>query len=226
MEPGCRIARVRRLISCVERADSILVAEQLRFAMWDMCIKPRKVVCLGLGSPASSRDARAQLALLGRLCSFADIVRWQSVPDSAHVNAAARTPQMFHCTILSLLAQTRSFSVSLECNALTIKRHISLAAVQTDLRLTSAQDVQHSPPYPTLFFMPHCDLKLYEIVLRANWSRQRLCSIVFVANLFGDYFDQCAIFSPSHHLTECYYVQQSRVQTQTRSSVLDADRCI
>ncbi|KAL4077356.1 hypothetical protein V8B97DRAFT_2004227 [Scleroderma yunnanense] len=97
--------------------------EHLRFALWDMCIKPRRVLCLGLGSPTSSRDARAQLALLNRLCAFAEI------------------------------------------------------------------DVDHSLHHPTIVFMPHCDLKLYEIVLRANWSRQRLCNMVLVANSFGDYFD-------------------------------------
>lgn len=105
---------------------------------------------------------------------------------------------MFHCMILSLLEQTRNFSGSLECNVLTIKRHFSLAAAQIGIGLTSAQTVQHSQHYPTIFFMPHCDLKLYEIVLRANWSRQHLCSMVFLANSFGDYFDQCAIFGGFH----------------------------
>lgn len=44
-------------------------------ALRDVCIQPRKVLCLGLGSPSSSRDARAQLALLSYLCASLDVVR-------------------------------------------------------------------------------------------------------------------------------------------------------
>ncbi|KAH0830600.1 hypothetical protein J3R83DRAFT_2055 [Lanmaoa asiatica] len=39
--------------------------------------------------------------------------------------------------------------------------------------------------------MPHCDLKLYEMVIRANWTLEGLCSIVFLANRFIDYVDKC-----------------------------------
>lgn len=44
-------------------------------ALRNVCIKPQKVLCLGLGSPSSSRDARAQLALLSDLCASSDMVR-------------------------------------------------------------------------------------------------------------------------------------------------------
>ncbi|KAG6331054.1 hypothetical protein ID866_8036 [Astraeus odoratus] len=44
----------------------------LRFALYDTRIRPRMVLCLGLGSPTSSRDARAQLALLCRLCTLTE----------------------------------------------------------------------------------------------------------------------------------------------------------
>lgn len=38
--------------------------------------------------------------------------------------------------------------------------------------------------------MPHCDLKLYEMVIRANWTLEGLCSIIFLANRFSDYVDK------------------------------------
>lgn len=129
--------------------------ERLRFAMGDMCIKPRTVLCLGLGSPATSRDARAQLAFLTRLCSFAEI-------DSTNVS--------LYDPVFTGADQELFRLLGMQC-------------------VNDKETVQHSQHYPTIFFMPHCDLKLYEIVLRANWSRQHLCSMVFLANSFGDYFD-------------------------------------
>ncbi|KAL4067666.1 hypothetical protein J3A83DRAFT_4097243 [Scleroderma citrinum] len=136
--------------------------EHLRFALWDMCIKPRRVLCLGLGSPTSSRDARAQLALLNRLCAFAEIGPTNiSLCDPIFTGA---DEELFR---LLGMRCTRAYWF------------------WTD----PIQDVDHSLHHPTIVFMPHCDLKLYEIVLRANWSRQRLCNMVLVANSFGDYFD-------------------------------------
>jgi hypothetical protein len=37
--------------------------------------------------------------------------------------------------------------------------------------------------------MPHCDLKLYENIIGANWSEEQLARIIFVANRFKDYTD-------------------------------------
>lgn len=133
--------------------------ERLRFAFCDMCIKPRKVLCLGLGSPAGSRDARAQLALLSRLCSFADI---------GLMNVSLYDPVFTG-------ADVELFRVlGMQC-------------------FNDRKDVQHSLDCPTILYMPHCDLVLYEMVLRTNWSRERLCSMVLVANNFYDYFEHNAI---------------------------------
>lgn len=40
---------------------------------------------------------------------------------------------------------------------------------------------------PTILFMPHCDLALYESVLSANWTLDRLENIIFICNHFDDY---------------------------------------
>ncbi|KAF9246484.1 hypothetical protein BU15DRAFT_85244 [Melanogaster broomeanus] len=120
----------------------------LQMAVRDMRIKPKNVLCLGLGSPCSSRDARAQLAFLNQICAFSDM-------DSA--------------------------SVSVYDPVFT----------DTDRELFQDLGIQlrHSLDGPTILYMPHCDLKLYEIVIRANWSYQRLCDIMFLANRFSDYID-------------------------------------
>lgn len=43
---------------------------------------------------------------------------------------------------------------------------------------------------PTIAFMPHCDLELYENLLRANWSKQRLSSLLLIGNNLGRYAER------------------------------------
>ena len=44
---------------------------------------------------------------------------------------------------------------------------------------------------PTIVYMPHCDLPLYENILRANGSRDRLGRLVLIANRLSEYIDRC-----------------------------------
>jgi hypothetical protein len=52
------------------------------------------------------------------------------------------------------------------------------------------QDGKHAVQRPTILYMPHCDLKLYENIIGANWSEEQLARIIFVANRFSDYTDK------------------------------------
>jgi hypothetical protein len=38
--------------------------------------------------------------------------------------------------------------------------------------------------------MLHCDARLYEQLLAANWSKDRLPNVLFIANRLGDYIDR------------------------------------
>ncbi|KAI0361882.1 hypothetical protein OH77DRAFT_1440886 [Trametes cingulata] len=111
------------------------------------------VLCLGLGSPASSRDARAQLAFLLAACDDLSIDRTKvSVYDPVFVEEDLR-----------LLAQ---------------------------LRLTPLPENRHASyglRSPTIVFMPHCDLHLYENLLRENWSRTHLANVLLIANRLSEY---------------------------------------
>jgi len=49
---------------------------------------------------------------------------------------------------------------------------------------------------PTILFMPHCDLTLYENILAANWSIERLSNILLVSNDLSDYIHN----NPTHKL--------------------------
>ncbi|KAI0781139.1 SRR1-domain-containing protein, partial [Trametes elegans] len=111
------------------------------------------VLCLGLGSPTSSRDARAQLAFLLAACDDLSIDR---------TNVSVFDP-VFTDQDTQLLAQ---------------------------LRLTPLPE-DKVPSYalrsPTIVFMPHCDLHLYENILRENWSRTALPNALLIANRLSEY---------------------------------------
>lgn len=112
------------------------------------------VLCLGLGSPSSSREARAQLAFLISSCTILEIAPSDvSVYDPVFTDADKALLQSF------------------------------------GMRCLADTDGKHEVERPTILYMPHCDLKLYENIIGANWSEEQLARIIFVANRFKDYTD-------------------------------------
>ncbi|CDO70712.1 hypothetical protein BN946_scf184798.g27 [Trametes cinnabarina] len=122
------------------------------------------ILCLGLGSPASSRDARAQLAFLLAACddlSIATLVH--SSQDRARVSVF---DPVFSDKDLQLLAQLRL------------------------IHLPENRQARYTLESPTIVFMPHCDLKLYENLLRENWSSARMSNVLLIANRLSDYAER------------------------------------
>jgi len=56
----------------------------------------------------------------------------------------------------------------------------------------------HSLSVPTIAYMPHCDMALYESFLRVNWTRDRLSLVVLIANNLADYTES----NSSHRMSE------------------------
>ncbi|KAF7304668.1 Translation machinery-associated protein 20 [Mycena kentingensis (nom. inval.)] len=55
--------------------------------------------------------------------------------------------------------------------------------------LADNKDGSYPLDAPTILWMPHCDLELYENVLSANWSHDKLAFMTLIANRLGDYVD-------------------------------------
>ncbi|EIW60570.1 uncharacterized protein TRAVEDRAFT_165463 [Trametes versicolor FP-101664 SS1] len=111
------------------------------------------VLCLGLGSPASSRDACAQLAFLLAACDDLSIDHTKvSVYDPVFAEQDLR--------LLTLLGLTA---------------------------LPENRQASYGLRSPTIVFMPHCDLHLYENLLRENWTRARLPHVLLIANRLREY---------------------------------------
>jgi hypothetical protein len=72
-------------------------------------------------------------------------------------------------------------------------------------QLTSAQ---FSVIDPTLVFMPHCELDLYERLWRANWTADTLPRILLIGNDLREYSAKYVrtSYRPSWMLTLCSVV--------------------
>lgn len=58
--------------------------------------------------------------------------------------------------------------------------------------------------------MPHCDLPLYENILRENCSRERLPRLLLIANRLSEYLDRCV-----PHRRRCRYLARPDPHTET-----------
>lgn len=141
-----RLQRVRNEL----RLESVLKECISGLKTWHSV--PRKVLCLGLGSPTNSVNAQAQLALLLEICDSLAI-------DYAQISAYDPV----------FTDEDRTLFTELDLTVLSTSNYVADA--------------------PTLLYMPHCDLDLYETILRAHWSETLLSQILLVCNHFQDYVD-------------------------------------
>ncbi|EMD38602.1 hypothetical protein CERSUDRAFT_94134 [Gelatoporia subvermispora B] len=123
-------------------------------------------ICLGLGSPAASRDARAQLAFLLEACDALELDR----------GAIPVFDPVFSDEDHALLSE------------------LGLQPTAED------KQARYALEDTTLAYMPHCDLQLYENLLRANWTRAALPRVVLIANRLSEYADSM----PSRRLSAEY----------------------
>ncbi|KAF8626253.1 hypothetical protein AX15_004931 [Amanita polypyramis BW_CC] len=132
-------------------------------SLGDLKIPFATVICLGLGSPSSSQNARVQLAFLLEICDHLSIER----------HMVSLYDPIFSREDLSLLEGLR----------LTV--------------LSNNENGVHPMDAPTIVFMPHCDMELYENLLKANWKPQlHTMKLLFIANQLSEYL----INNPMHIL--------------------------
>ncbi|KAF9036597.1 SRR1-domain-containing protein [Panaeolus papilionaceus] len=124
---------------------------------------PKAMLCLGLGSPTTSHNARVQLAFLTEICQLLKATDAVSIYDPVFTPEDVDVLEQLHMNVLS------------ETNT----SHYELKT-------------------PTLCFMPHCDIELYEALLRTNAQRQQsrtdisgtaLTNLYLVGNVLQEYIE-------------------------------------
>lgn len=106
---------------------------------------PHSIVCLGLGSPTTSRSAQIQLALLVVLREYLSTHSRRIKPPDAAIPCAAFDP-VFTSDDRALLGK------------------FDIKCTEQDSVVAQYSSIEQ----PTLLYMPHCDRSLYEDVLARN----------------------------------------------------------
>ncbi|KAH6811269.1 sensitivity to red light reduced protein [Perilla frutescens var. hirtella] len=75
---------------------------------------------------------------------------------------------------------------------------------------------------PTMFFMPHCEVELYNNLLEANWEVDQLNRLIIFGNSFGEYEHHASLFKSSavaksrkHVLGIRSFTEELRVNTSS-----------
>jgi len=123
-----------------------------------------ELVMYGLGSPANSKVSQAQLAL-------ADLL-------------------MVEYGLASVAAAGRAWTYDpvLEASDLEVLHRRGWQALKTNEN--GARVAGENGPGGSLFYMPHCEAVLYDNLLRANWTRQKLPRLAILGNSFQMYVDR------------------------------------
>ncbi|PWN47534.1 hypothetical protein IE53DRAFT_371378 [Violaceomyces palustris] len=145
---------------------------------------PRRIICLGLGSPKDSRVAQFQLALLLIFRDHVDEI----------LRSGSTSPNLSEEIVVDRLEKVSGGQESPKCSVEAFdpifdredRDLLSYFGVQAPLE-NKVGDYPVQEGEPTLFYMPHCGLGLYERVLRSNWSTERLAHLLLCCNELENY---------------------------------------
>ncbi|CCJ31563.1 unnamed protein product [Pneumocystis jirovecii] len=62
-----------------------------------------------------------------------------------------------------------------------------LKKLNINFNLHNSLDFLYNAEQPVIFYMPHCPISLYELLLKENWSPKKLCNIFLIGNNLTTY---------------------------------------
>ena len=86
-------------------------------------------------------------------------------------------------------AEVELFDPAFEVDDISVLRDLGLSVLDENKRGAYVIDT------PTLVYVPHCGVELYERFLRANWSAEAMGRIILVANNLAAYVESCPFHS-------------------------------
>ncbi|GJQ10359.1 hypothetical protein GpartN1_g2150.t1 [Galdieria partita] len=148
----------------------------------EVCSRKRvgKLICYGLGSFERSAVSRYQLALAKILqeCCISNIRIdhfYSKYSCSSIYDPVMSSVDKELCTLLGFVQDGSSCQCSSQC--LSLER-LQPGSVGTEREVED---------FCRMFFMPHCGRSLYNIVLKENWTRNRLHQVIILGNSFSFY---------------------------------------
>ncbi|KAF9264732.1 hypothetical protein L218DRAFT_200346 [Marasmius fiardii PR-910] len=151
--------------------------------------EPFEIICLGLGSPSLSPISRAQYSFLLNLCNSSRLcVRFLVSVNSSWrpLLATGMGGPLAH------ICSKKPSNISLydpvfsdeDCGLFEVH------GLSVSSAFTNGAVIEEDTAKPTIYFMPHCDVDLYEQVLKANWSENRIRNLVLIGNRLEDYVER------------------------------------
>ncbi|KAH9484029.1 SRR1-like protein [Psilocybe cubensis] len=80
-------------------------------------------------------------------------------------------------------------SVSLYDPIFTTEDTALFEELQMNVLSKNRDTESYSLSVPTICFMPHCDIELYDTLLRANWNKEGLSNLFLLGNQLQEYLD-------------------------------------
>ncbi|KAJ8078722.1 sensitivity to red-light reduced protein [Marasmius tenuissimus] len=103
-------------------------------------------------------------------------------PSSSPISRAQFAFLLYLCDSLHLTTLSR---VSLYDPVFTDEDH----KLFEDHGFSMSSDLRPAGTEPVIYFMPHCDMELYEAILEANWTEPQIRDVVLIANRLLDYVE-------------------------------------
>lgn len=164
-------------LAALQQQIDAAVAEVERSELWSRLaalLRPLRpfveLVCLGVGSFASSASARYQLALALLLRQELQHV----LPSGTAEDGCENSEMPRHMDVYDPIFD---------------EVELTLLHARGCRVPTCNEEGRHTALLPTLFFMPHCGRQLYANLLQANWGVAPLSQLAVLGNSFGAYAD-------------------------------------
>mmetsp|Transcript_17842 Transcript_17842/g.21983 ORF Transcript_17842/g.21983 Transcript_17842/m.21983 type:complete len:446 (+) Transcript_17842:404-1741(+) len=172
----------------------------------------RKIVCLGIGSFQSHSpnhiNSRFQLAALLAMQSFIGTMNQREDNNRESLSCLVEVfDPLLELTDRHVISSLTGFSVGSDNNE-----------GKTCLAYRENPYGKSDHIVMTMFFMPHCSLRLYSNVLWSNWGKESLSRILIVGNSFANYETRLTLSSDEDEIdnTNCVlllrkYVKESKL---------------
>lgn len=159
---------------------------------------PRRIVCLGLGSPQTSRSAQIQLALLVVVCSWLERQLRHSNQSSSTALDSESIEGGVECLAFDPVFSAADTALLERYDVRTLSHSLHTGVEQKEYdqeKLAESIETFYTAiTEPTLLYMPHCDRGLYEELLSLNYSSpakttqsEATSPIVLLCNTLSNY---------------------------------------
>ena len=188
---------------CQSPIISIVHNKVLRDLVFQSCekgpldvIRLADIICYGLGSPTTNRAALYQLGLL--------VILKQLVSDIVVIDVNNCTSFDFNFNHEKTFIKNVTLSNIMLCDIYDPVFNAADCQLLQALGFTVLQENENAQRLATarvtIFYMIHCTSKMYEDLLKTNWNKNNLNSIIIIGNSLTSMYETLQLQNPNTNL--------------------------